>query len=121
MDSETRIDELKGIVSNFCKDRDWDPFHGAKDLAIGAVTEASELLEEFRFLSPEEVELKMKDPCKRENVGRELADVLFFLLRFAEKYQFSLSEEFHKKMQLNALKYPVSEYKGNNEKSKVVL
>jgi len=55
-DSSTTIKDLKDTVKKFCEDRDWDQFHNPKDLAIGIVTEASELLEIFRWKSLSEVE-----------------------------------------------------------------
>lgn len=115
--SKNQLDDLKAQVQKFCEARDWDPFHGAKDLAIGAVTEASELLEHFRFLSEEQVEAKLKDPRAREEIGQELADVFFFLLRFAQKYDFDLAQCFANKMQLNGNRYPVDQFKGKNHKA----
>ena len=47
-DDATTVAEPKGQVATFSRERDWDQFHGAKDLAIGVVTEAGELLEEDR-------------------------------------------------------------------------
>ncbi len=49
MDHNTNIQELKQKVKDFCDERDWDQYHNAKELAIGIVTEASELLDHFRF------------------------------------------------------------------------
>ena len=51
MDNETSINELKDKIKKFCEDRDWDQYHNAKELAIGIVTESSELLQHFRFKS----------------------------------------------------------------------
>lgn len=116
MDGTTTIEELKNRIRDFCLERDWGQFHGAKDLAIGAATESAELLEIFRFLSEEQVEALMKDETQRVAVQDELADVLFFLLRFSEKYQIDLSESFFDKMQKNARKYPVEKAKGQNTK-----
>jgi hypothetical protein len=48
LDKKTTLADLKLLVKKFCTARDWDQFHGAKDLAIGAITEAAELLEHFR-------------------------------------------------------------------------
>ena len=42
-DAETPIELLKERVRQFCEAREWDPFHGAKDLAIGVITEAAVL------------------------------------------------------------------------------
>lgn len=115
-DNNTKIEELKTIVKDFCEERDWDQFHSPKEIAIGAVTEASELLEHFRFLSVEQVEAVIRDEKARAEIGDELADVLFFLVRFSQKYDFDLSECFARKMKKNAEKYPTSEFKGKNNK-----
>lgn len=116
-DDKIYLSQLKEKVKSFCEQRDWDQFHSAKELSIGAITEASELLEHFRFLSQEQVQAKMEDPKARAEIGEELADVLFFLLRFSQRYNFSLEDCFTKKMAKNAKKYPVDEFKGKNHKS----
>lgn len=116
MDHETNINELKEKIKTFCTERDWDQYHGAKDLAIGVITEASELLEHFRFKSEEEAQEMLKDPKKRKEISEELADTLYFILRFSQKYDIDLSTEFHKKMAKNAEHYPVHKVKGKNKK-----
>lgn len=107
MDKSTSIAELKKIVQEFCEERNWDQFHAPKDLAIGAVTEASELLEIFRFLNRDEEMAAMKVPEKRQQMEDELADVLFFLLRFSQMYGFELSNCLRQKVIKNAKRYPV--------------
>lgn len=117
MDFETTIGLLKKEVQQFCEARNWDQYHDGKELAIGAVTEASELLEHFRFQSPEQMAEFMKDPVKRQAIGEELADVMFFVLRFAQRYEFDLSDCFANKMQKNNRKYPAEEFYGKNHKA----
>ena len=56
------------MVKRFSEERDWDQFHNAKDLAIGIVTEASELLEGFRFKSNGEIEEMFKDKSQSKNI-----------------------------------------------------
>ena len=107
MDKQTDIQELKDLVRGFCDERKWDEYHSPKDLAIGAVTEASELLEIFRFLKPDEERAAVTEPEKRQAIADELADVLFFLLRFSERYKFELSDCLRQKLVKNAKKYPV--------------
>ena len=104
-------------VARFCADRDWDQFHSPKELAIGAVTEASELLEIFRFKTDEEMKALLQDPAAREHIGHELADVLFFLVRFAQRFDFELLAEFDAKMERNARRYPVETARGSNRKA----
>ena len=53
-DDVKTISEAKDVVRGFCLERDWDQFHNPKDLAIGMVTESSELLDIFRFKSVDE-------------------------------------------------------------------
>lgn len=118
-DQQTRLEELKLVVKSFCEQRDWDQFHNAKELSIGVITEASELLEHFRFLTEEQIAAVMDDPEKRLAISEELSDVLFFLVRFAQRYDFDLSESFTAKMTKNARKYPVSDFKGKNHKSTI--
>jgi NTP pyrophosphatase (non-canonical NTP hydrolase) len=78
-DSVTTVDQLKEMVRSFCMEREWDQYHGAKDLAIGMVTEASELLVHFRFKSGVEVQTLMSDAETRSSISDEIADVMFFV------------------------------------------
>jgi NTP pyrophosphatase (non-canonical NTP hydrolase) len=115
-DSERKIHELKDKIKEFCDKRDWDQFHNAKELAIALSIEASELLEIFRWKTPEEVEEVLKDEKKKENIEDEMADILYFLVRLAQKYDIDLSEALDKKMDKNDKKYPVDKFKGSNKK-----
>lgn len=107
MDDAVTIGALKQKIKEFCKDRDWDRFHTPKDLAIGLATEASELLELFRFVNDEEQNRLLQDRPSRQAMADELIDSLYFILRFAERYDFDLATEFERKMAANARKYPV--------------
>src|SRR5688572_4685738 len=112
MDRGTSIGEVKERVRQFCEDRDWDKFHGAKDLAIGIVTEASELLEHFRFLSKKQLADVFSNPAKRKQIEEELADVFFFVLRFAQLFRVDLDQSLERKLRLNAVKYPIKKARG---------
>lgn len=116
MDDKTSVEQLKGLVKTFCEERDWDQYHNAKDLAIGIITESSELLEHFRFKSEKEVEDLFKEKSKRKEISEELSDILYFILRFAEKYDIDLSEELKEKIDKNIQKYPIEKSKGLNKK-----
>lgn len=116
MDGKTNIHELKEKIKKFCSDRDWDQYHNAKDLAIGIITESSELLEHFRFKSEKQVEEMFKDPKKREEISDEMADVLYFVIRLAERYDIDLTKALESKMEKNEKKYPVEKVKGLNKK-----
>ena len=116
MDQKTNIADLKEKIKKFCEDRDWDQYHNAKELAIGIVTEASELLEHFRFKSEKQVDNMFKDPVKKEELTDEMADVLYFVIRLAQKYEIDLTTELNKKIKKNEQKYPIKKVKGSNKK-----
>ncbi len=105
-DKTTTLEVLKTTVQAFCEERGWDPYHSPKDLAIGLVTEASELLEIFRFIREREMADLIHDPVSRGRMADELADSLYFILRFAQLYKFDLSQCMRDKMEKNRVKYP---------------
>ena len=115
MDNVSTIQELKDIVKEFCEKRDWDQFHTPKELVIGISTEANELLQIFRFKNKEEMDELMKSE-KRAEVEEELADVLYFVLRFAQMNNIDLSSAVKEKVEKNNKKYPVEKVKGCNKK-----
>ena len=110
------IQELTDKVREFCEERDWDQYHGPKDLAIGVITEASELLEHFRFLSDEQALELFNDKKSKEDIEDELADVLFFLLRFSQRFDIDLERALCRKMEKSEKKYPVEKARGSNRK-----
>lgn len=116
MDKVQTIDELKKKVQKFCEERDWDQYHNPKDLAIGVSTEANELLDIFRFWTEKESREMFSDATKREHIEEELADTLFFILRFAQMNDIDIGDALEDKICKNAQKYPVEKSKGSNEK-----
>lgn len=115
-DNERKIHELKDKIKAFCDARDWDQFHNAKELAIALSIEASELLEIFRWKSEKEVAELFKDSKKKEDIEDEMADILYFLVRIAQRYDLDLSEALDKKMEKNEKKYPIEKAKGSSKK-----
>ena len=113
-DSIARVIELKQMVRQFSEDRDWDQFHNAKDLAIGIVTEASELLETFRFNSEAEVDELFRNEISAKGIRDELADIFYFALRLAQKYNIDVSGSLKEKIDLNAKRYPIDKARGSN-------
>jgi len=116
IDEKTNISDLKMKIKKFCEDRDWDQFHNAKDLAIGISTEASELLDKFRFKTEKEIEEMFKSNIKKQEISDEMADVLYFLLRMAQKYEIDISKELILKLEKNEKRYPLEKAKGSNKK-----
>ncbi len=113
--NETLLDLTK-VVKRFCEERDWDQFHGPKDLAIGIITESSELLEHFRFLTEAQALESLKNRGRKEEIEAELADILFFLLRFAQRFDIDLGKALRRKVRKNVERYPIEKSRGSNKK-----
>lgn len=110
------MDAYADRVETFTHERDWDRFHTPKDLSIGIVSEAAELLELFRFLSEDEALEALDEPEFRDRVADELGDTLFFLVRFCNRFGFDLLEVANAKLDKSDEKYPAEEYAGVNRK-----
>ncbi len=112
--SEDRLTELRRRLAAFASARDWDQFHSPKNLAMALSVEAAELLEEFQWLTEEQS--RALDGERRERVRREMADVLIYLLRLADKLGVDLQRAATDKIALNELKYPADRVRGSPRK-----
>lgn len=110
------FEQLHADVRAFCDEREWEQYHTPKELAIGMATESGELLEKFRFKDQTEQSELLADSADREEIEDEVADVLFFLLRFADLYDIDLEEATTRKIAKNETRYPANEYKRSNKK-----
>ncbi|MCL4184007.1 MAG: nucleotide pyrophosphohydrolase [Burkholderiaceae bacterium] len=106
--------ELAQALRRFADERDWDQFHAPKNLAMALSVEVAELLEHFQWLGEEES--KRLPPGKLAEVGEEMADVLLYLVRLADKLGVDLVQAARQKMQANAQKYPAHLAHGNSRK-----
>ena len=104
-DETTTVAELREAVNDFVAARDWQQFHNAKDLAISISLEASELLEEFQWLNPEQVAVTSTDSEARERIRFELADILVYCLCLSNTLGFDVSDAVLEKLKLAGQKY----------------
>ena len=92
----------------FAADRDWDQFHTPKNLAMALSVEASELLEIFQWLTPEQSN-NIKDNSElMKSVKDEISDTLYYLLRMTDLLEIDLEEAVSKKMIENEKKNTLS-------------
>jgi dCTP diphosphatase len=108
------LDQLRDSLRQFAAERDWDQFHSPKNLASALAVEAAELLERFQWLT--EDESRTLPPAELEKVRQEMADVLNYLIRLADKLDVNLLEAARDKIVLNAQKYPVDKSRGSVKK-----
>lgn len=108
------ITELSEMIRTFCELRDWDQFNDPKELAIGISTEANELLQMFRFKREQDMIQMFENAGTRKKIEDEVADIFYFLLRFAQMNHIDLNQSLKRKMDENEKKYPVEKAKGKN-------
>ena len=108
------LSKLNAALAEFVEQRDWDQFHNPKNLAMALAAEAGELLEHFQWLS--EAEANSLETAQRNEVALEMADILMFLLRLADRLQVDLLKAAHKKLELNRRKYPADKARGRATK-----
>ena len=114
MKSEDNLESLRNKINQFVAERDWAQFHTPKNLAMAMIVEAAELVEQFQWDTPQASQQLSAE--KREAVAHELADTFVYLLRIAEVLEIDLIDATNKKIELNALKYPVDKARGSNAK-----
>ncbi|MCB1623581.1 MAG: nucleotide pyrophosphohydrolase [Pseudomonadales bacterium] len=108
------LEELKHALRAFAAERDWEQFHSAKNLAMAISIESAELMEHFQWVA-EQQDLAL-DARRREMVSDELADVLLYTVRLADRLGIDLLEAAERKMQKNAERYPAAKVRGQSKK-----
>jgi dCTP diphosphatase len=106
--------ELRDALRRFAAERDWDQFHSPRNLAAALSVEAAELLEPFQWLTDQQS--RDLAPEVRAAVEQELADVLLYLVRLADKLDVDLVAAAWAKMERNAARYPVEKARGSSRK-----
>lgn len=109
------LDALRQRIRAFAEARAWERYHTPKNLVMALSVEASELLEPFQWLTPEQSGQLSAE--QREAVRQEIADVLIYLTRLADLLDIDLLDAAADKLAINARKYPVDKAYGNALKS----
>mgnify|MGYP000279173572 FL=1 len=108
------ISKIQNQLKKFAIERDWRQFHTPKNLAMALSVEASELVEIFQWLKPEES--NSPDQKQIESINDEVADIAMYLLRFCSVLEIDLESAIKSKLERNAEKYPINLSKGNSQK-----
>ncbi len=111
-DADTTLAQLRLLVEEFVRRRDWHRFHTPKNLAMSLAIEAAELMEHFQWLTPEQSRAVADRADARAAVADELADILAYLLALTNELGLDLAAAFQLKMARNEQKYPAEEYRG---------
>lgn len=108
------VKKMTDRILKFINDRDWNQFHSPKDLALSLVLESAEVMEHFQWKNDQEVVDYMKS--KKDEVGEELADVLYWVILMSHKLDIDIVQAFENKMLKNEKKYPIEKAKGRHDK-----
>ncbi|GGP65331.1 hypothetical protein GCM10010278_48280 [Streptomyces melanogenes] len=98
---------LQRRLADFAAARHWQPFHTPKNLVSALSVEASELLEIFQWLTPEQSDRVMHDPDRAHRVTDEVADVLAYLLQLCQVLGIDPLAALSAKIDRNELRFPV--------------
>ena len=112
--STKTLQQITEAVVAFRDQRDWKQFHRPKDMALSLVLEASEVAELFQWKSEADIQATL--PELKDALGRELSDVLYWVLLMAHDAGINLEQAFVSKMRENEMKYPVDRAKGSSKK-----
>jgi NTP pyrophosphatase (non-canonical NTP hydrolase) len=97
---------LQQRLVDFAAARRWQPFHTPKNLAAALSVEASELLEIFQWLTPEQSAAVMDEAESAHRVRDEVADVLAYLLQFCDALGIDVLDALAAKIDRNELRFP---------------
>lgn len=98
--------EVIQALREFVQERDWGQFHTPENLAKSVSIEAAELLENYQW----------GNPANLENVQDELADVLTYCFLLADKLGMDPNEIVLEKLAKTQQKYPVEKARGRSDK-----
>lgn len=105
------LDDLNAELLAFARARDWEQFHSPKNLSMALAGEAGELLEHFQWLS--EAQSADLDARKRDQVALEMADILIYLIRLAQRLDIDLVDAAYRKLAINQRRYPAERVRGD--------
>ena len=86
------LEKLRKDIGNFARERDWEQFQTPRNLLLALVGEVGEVSEIFQWKGEVDNQLSGFTSQEKENLGDELSDVLFYLLRLSDVCGIDLGE-----------------------------
>jgi len=108
------LNEIRDELRRFAAERDWEQFHSPKNLVMALMVETAELAEHFQWRTEEESERLAEETLVATR--EELADVLFYLVRLADRLGVDLPAAAADKLIKNAQRYPADRVRGQAKK-----
>ena len=105
------LEKYKQKIRKFADDRNWEKYHNPKNLSMALSGEVGELIEIFQWINSDDSH-KLSDE-DLQSAKEELADIMIYLIRLADKLDIDLEEAVQEKMKLNEKNYPLELAKDN--------
>ncbi|MHA2504521.1 MAG: nucleotide pyrophosphohydrolase [Candidatus Kariarchaeaceae archaeon] len=99
------LEDLQQLIEQFVEERNWHKYHAPKNLASSIAIEAAELLELFQWVSEEESRKMVNNPKLKEAMASELADIMHYLLAFANSTGIDIEKAFLDKLNHNRTRF----------------
>ena len=109
------LEKIKIKLREFSQERDWGQYHTPKNLSMALSVEVAELVEIFQWSNDGGLE-EIKDPNKRDQIEKEIADIFNYLVKLADMLNMDLEKASLNKVEENSKKYPVDRVKGKSIK-----
>ncbi|MET7640978.1 nucleotide pyrophosphohydrolase [Streptomyces sp. NPDC005438] len=103
------VPRLQRELAEFARRREWGRYHTPKNLAMALSVEASELVEIFQWLTPEESSAVAEDAELLGRVEDEVADVLAYLLQLCTVVGVDPLSALEAKISRNESRFPPAE------------
>jgi len=113
--STDSLKQLNQKLLDFARQRDWEQFHSPKNLSMALIAECAELVEHFQWLSEDQSQQLPAD--KKHAVSLEMADILIYLIRCAERLDIDLIQAANEKIALNESRYPIEKCQGSAQRA----
>ena len=94
-----QFEDVIDRVMTHVRARKWDKTNTGRGLAISIALEASELLEYYQW--------NEENFGSKDDLASEVADILIYLIQFADKNEIDILPEVLKKLEKTAKKYPL--------------
>ncbi len=101
--SEDSLAHLYARLHAFAEARDWQRYHSPKNLAMALAGECGELLEHFQWMTEEQS--LQPSPEQKEEIALEMADILIYLIRCADRLDIDLVAAANRKTTINEARF----------------
>ena len=103
------------LIRDFAEERDWGKFHSPRNLLLALQGEVGVLSKLFQWVGDSGITPEWLTE-NRDRIASEVADVLIYLLRFADVLELDALQCAQEKLAFNNARYPVDKARGNSRK-----